>query len=109
MSHKLDPYEADPFPRWSIVWGLPVLMLAAFLFLYLRDPSSDDFLSCSFYRLTGLYCTGCGTTRALHALLHGRVLQAMRFNGFMLLWLPLPMYSLFAYWQIGRASCRERV
>lgn len=37
------------------------------------DPNVADsgFVSCLFHDLTGWYCPGCGTTRALHALVHG--------------------------------------
>lgn len=42
------------------------------VFLYFHDPSQQPglFPRCFFHQLTGLYCPGCGNTRALYALLH---------------------------------------
>ncbi|MBP5580964.1 MAG: DUF2752 domain-containing protein, partial [Ruminococcus sp.] len=51
--------------------GLPV---AAVIVFALRDPLISLkrlFPECSFYRLTGFWCTGCGNTRSVEALLHG--------------------------------------
>lgn len=47
--------------------GAGVWLLRAF------DPNAPGnlFLPCLFRQFTGLYCPGCGTTRALHALVHG--------------------------------------
>lgn len=44
---------------------------------------------CPFYWLTGLYCPGCGSTRALHALLHGDIAQAWAMNPLLVSTLPL--------------------
>ena len=35
---------------------------------------------CVFHKFTGLYCPGCGNTRALSALLHGRIGESLRNN-----------------------------
>ena len=35
---------------------------------------------CVFHELTGLYCPGCGNTRALSALLHGHLGESLRNN-----------------------------
>jgi hypothetical protein len=35
---------------------------------------------CPFFLLTGMQCPGCGTTRALHQLLHGNIEAAFRLN-----------------------------
>lgn len=42
---------------------------------------------CSFRRLTGLSCPGCGGTRAVHALLHGDWQAAWSYN--MFLWVSV--------------------
>jgi hypothetical protein len=66
--------------------------------LFLFDPSTSDFYPpCPFRALTGFYCPGCGTTRALHALLHGHLGEAFGLNPLMVLMLPFLAYSLLSY------------
>lgn len=48
---------------------------------------------CGFYRLTGLYCPGCGSGRALEAALHLRLGQSLGYN---LLLLPLGVPAVAA-------------
>lgn len=49
--------------------------------LYTFPPAAYAFYPrCPFRMLTGLECPGCGTTRALHHLLHGRIDEAFRLN-----------------------------
>ena len=43
---------------------------------------------CPFHWLTGIYCPGCGTTRALHALLHLDIRGAWAMNPLLVLSLP---------------------
>ena len=58
--------------------------------LYRFAPENTPwFPLCSFYKLTGLYCPGCGTARGLHHLLHGDLLGACRSNILMVLCVPL--------------------
>ena len=52
-------------------------------------------LFCPFYELTGLYCPGCGSGRALTALLHGHVREAPGHNPLLFL-LGVPCGVLFA-------------
>lgn len=62
----------------------------ALLLSRLNPYAADSVLPpCSFHALTGLYCPGCGSTRALHALLHGDVTQAMAMNPLLVIALPL--------------------
>jgi hypothetical protein len=60
------------------------VVLCAMAILYRFDPTSPAasgwFPKCWLYQWTGLYCPGCGTTRSLHALLHGHFLTATHFN-----------------------------
>lgn len=53
---------------------------------------------CPFRALTGLDCPGCGTTRAVEALLHGDVGAAIGFNAFAMLY-ALPV---LAWWIVTR-------
>ncbi|MFW6108778.1 MAG: DUF2752 domain-containing protein [bacterium] len=64
-------------------------VLAGGVVLYRFPPSQTPFYPpCLFHALTGLHCPGCGTARALHALLHGRVGAALGHNAFTVLSLP---------------------
>ena len=45
---------------------------AAWMAVFFVDPAMQSFLPpCLFHAFTGLYCPGCGATRALHRLVHG--------------------------------------
>ena len=85
--------------RVAIAAGLPLLGVSGLILLDHLDLSAGQGLwPCLFHLSTGLDCIGCGTTRALQALLHGRVLDALSYNVFMLVWLPWPVYALLGEW-----------
>jgi hypothetical protein len=70
-----------------VVLGLTILGVGAVLFFF--NPSAYVFYpTCQFHALTGLYCPGCGGTRAVYQLLHGRVLLALKDNALFILALP---------------------
>ena len=50
----------------------------------------STFPPCPFWSLTGKFCPGCGTTRALLALLHGELFSAIAWNPLLVLIVPLP-------------------
>lgn len=63
--------------------------------VHLVDPNEPGFYpTCPWLALTGTYCPGCGTTRALHALTHLDVLAAAQMNILLLAVLP---FLAFAY------------
>ena len=65
-----------PLPlRRRIVLGLALPAAIALVLVYLRG---DLGLQCPFYALTGLYCPGCGSGRAVYALLHGHPAASFR-------------------------------
>jgi hypothetical protein len=78
---------------------------AASAYVYAVDPAQGIYPSCFLYRTTGLYCAGCGATRALHALLHGRVLVALHDNLLFVSLLPvaLALAGLYA-WKTWRRN-----
>jgi hypothetical protein len=74
------------------------VVLVAGVVLFLVNPVQCWWLpSCAFHKLTGLYCPGCGSTRAIHALLHGDVASAARFN--ILAVCGLPALGLIVLWR----------
>jgi Protein of unknown function (DUF2752) len=69
-----------PSVKVSLVASLLLAVAGAWV-LYTYPPESVSFYPrCVFHAVTGLQCPGCGTTRALHHLLHGRVAEAFRLN-----------------------------
>lgn len=83
--------------RLLLLIGLVLLaaMSAGLLFVY--DPSqSRIFPPCPFRQLTGLYCPGCGSLRALHQLFHGNLAVAFSLNMLMVISLPFVLYGLLA-------------
>jgi len=76
--------------RRAAVTFAGALAVAVGLALYRFDPAVTRlFPPCPFRALTGWQCPGCGTTRAVHALLHGDVGRALELNPLTTLGLPL--------------------
>jgi len=66
--------------------------------IYLLNPGTSDlYPPCPFLSLTGLYCPGCGTLRALHQLTRGHPLAALDLNPLMVLLLPFVAYFLASH------------
>src|SRR2546430_10985014 len=64
--------------------------------LHRFDPETVHFYPrCVFHVLTGLQCPGCGTTRALHHLLHGDIAGAFRLNAMLFAVAP---FTAIASW-----------
>jgi len=77
--------------------AIAVTGVAAAVVLYLFRPGGVDiYPPCPFHALTGLHCPGCGTLRALHALLHGEVMAALGFNALTVLAIPFLAYAFAA-------------
>ncbi|MCH7225607.1 DUF2752 domain-containing protein [Verrucomicrobiaceae bacterium E54] len=69
------------------VFGLGALWLA-------RSGPSGLPWTCILHDTTGLHCAGCGMTRAAHALLEGRFVDAFRFNPLGVVLVPLVLVML---------------
>uniref|UniRef100_UPI004055EB1F DUF2752 domain-containing protein n=1 Tax=Alistipes sp. TaxID=1872444 RepID=UPI004055EB1F len=86
------------------------LLLAALLLLFFLyrsfDPSSSRLApKCPFKFFTGLDCPGCGSQRALHALLQGNFVEAFWYNPF--LWLVMPyLLALLLTMFLGEGTSR---
>ena len=84
--------------RWIVVGPIACACAVAAGAVYLagHDPLSPagSVLPCPLYVSTGLYCPGCGLTRAAYALLHGQVGRAFGYN----LFFPLFFGALMIGW-----------
>lgn len=57
---------------------LIIIFLATFYIIYL-----DKFIKipeCAVYKTFGIYCPGCGATRAVYSLYHGKILKSIYYN-----------------------------
>ncbi|MFF0836499.1 MULTISPECIES: DUF2752 domain-containing protein [unclassified Streptomyces] len=81
--------------RLAVPAGVLAAVAAAFAYVGAVDPNEPGhYPVCPLYRLTGLYCPGCGGLRSAHAFVHGDLLGALRDNaagvaaylGFAVLW-----------------------
>ena len=64
--------------------------LALGMIYYIFDPSgSVIFPKCPVMSITGFPCAGCGSQRAIHALLHLNIEDAIRYNFLVVLFLPI--------------------
>ena len=87
--------------KWWIIGAVAVIVIAGIAIYSTFDPSASRwFPRCPFLMLTGLKCPGCGTQRAIHALLHGDVLSALHFNA--LLPVSIPLLLLYGYAELVR-------
>lgn len=75
--------------------GLAILTITIFLFYYLNKNYNVS-LFCLIYEVTGLYCPGCGMTRAVISLLNLDFYQAFRYNIFAIFLLPLLTVYFFS-------------
>ena len=72
-----------------LLGGAVIVLLRTF------DPATSGvFPPCPVRYLTGLYCPGCGSLRAMHALLHGELGRAWAMNPLMIVTLPFVTYGL---------------
>lgn len=60
--------------------GVAAAAVGGAVLLHVRDPRTSTYLPCPFHALTGLWCPGCGTTRALGDLTRGDVAAAASSN-----------------------------
>ncbi|HEX3799128.1 MAG TPA: DUF2752 domain-containing protein [Verrucomicrobiae bacterium] len=79
---------------WWLALAFPALAVAGVLFYF--NPSQNSFYPrCSLYVTTGIFCPGCGSSRAAFALLHGHLLTAMHDNLLFVLAMPIIAAYLF--------------
>ena len=72
--------------RYAVI----LIGLLGFGVLVFFDPhTSKVFPPCPFRIVTGFYCPGCGSTRALYLLLHGHIIEALTRNPLMVISIPI--------------------
>ena len=78
--------------------GIALFSVALAILLYFKKPGDTIiFPHCPFHTLTGLYCPGCGSLRAIHKLLHGSIVSALDLNPLMIISIPFLGYAFLYY------------
>lgn len=81
------------YPRRKKTIAAAAIMAVAAIcvYYYAVDPSDGQSPRCMLRLLTGFDCPGCGSQRALHAMLHGRPADAWHYNPAVFFAVPLAM------------------
>ena len=77
--------------RKNIFLWFVLALICAFCVTVWLMPNGDGapwVPRCWWYAFTGTLCPGCGTTRALYALAHGRIADAWALNPFLFVGVP---------------------
>jgi hypothetical protein len=81
--------------RDHLLAALLAVIAAGAVLLELFDPATSGiFPPCPLRYLTGWYCPGCGSLRAIHQLLHGNLRSAWALNPLTVVLLPFLTYGL---------------
>jgi hypothetical protein len=74
------PIESQPKPRAAHLPRAALTALTALAFAALFALLGSGSVPCAFAEVLHLPCPGCGSTRAVHALLRGDLASALRYN-----------------------------
>mgnify|MGYP001047803120 CR=1 FL=1 len=104
--------SADGSPGFVTRASAPILSavaaLAALAAVGAVDPNEPGhYPTCPFLAVTGWFCPGCGSLRALHALAHGDVREALARNPLMVVTVPA-LVLWWAVWLVRVARGRPR-
>jgi len=80
-------------------YALPVILILLGITFYFVNPSLQGHpIQCPWRVLTGTLCPACGSQRALNALVHGHLGQALSYNYFFILSIPYALVVVLVSW-----------
>src|SRR5215469_232196 len=82
--------------RWLTLAMLGMITSGATLLWFFDPATSGLFPPCPVRYLTGWYCPGCGSLRAIHQLLHGNLRMAWSMNALTMVLFPFMVYGLIS-------------
>lgn len=87
--------------RWraALPVGAVLILAGAVAFIVSRNPYATSVTGpCLMLHVTGLYCPGCGGTRAVYSLATGDVIGALEMNAFVVLLVIPPVILGLLWW-----------
>jgi hypothetical protein len=91
--------------RWIANLAVGGAALTTYLLVRFPPVASGFYPRCPVLTWLHVYCPGCGGTRALAALLHGRLSEAIHWNALVVLLLPFAAVFLAStYWRAIRKA-----
>lgn len=87
--------------------GAAAAAISSLAYVIARNPHAEQiFPPCVLLHTTGLYCPGCGGTRAAYDLAFGHVGRALHENAFVVLFVIPPAIVAFAWWVLNSMGVR---
>lgn len=78
---------------------IPVIVIGlATMYYYFNPLIKSNPFQCTWRLCTGTQCPACGFQRALHALMHGHFLEALRYNFFFVVSIPYCFLIVLTTW-----------
>lgn len=88
--------------------AIAVVIVGSVLFLF-NPAETGLFPRCPFLMLTGYECPGCGSQRAIHALLHGDIIKAWDYNPLLVIAVPYIILGFIAELSFRRSRLMRTV
>ena len=83
----------------TMAYAFPIILIVLGIGYYFVNPLMSNFpIKCPWQVLTGTQCPACGSQRALHALVHGHWLEALRYNYFFVISIPYALIAILVSW-----------
>ncbi len=82
-----------------MTYAFPVILVLLGIIYYYVNPSLQGHpIQCPWRLVTGTLCPACGSQRALNALVHGNIGQALSYNYFFILSIPYASVAVMVSW-----------
>lgn len=83
----------------AIFFLFATILVIGIVFIYAKYNPIENawFPQCPIKKVTGLNCPACGSQRALHSLLNGKILEALSFNYFYIIAIPCTIMVIISY------------
>lgn len=81
---KINKLESPEREFFIIGLYIPFVLSAIAILYFLLLQNYEQYFECLFWKIWGIYCPGCGGTRAIKALLKGQFLLALWYHPFVI-------------------------